>query len=108
MPVLQQTDDRVRFVCVCVRHAGAFVTLDRRRNRADIYSLALVVPFRRRSVALTEIVGAQVGKREHDDGGASYSSVLRLKHGDSIKFACGTRDEAMSMMRLVTKFLHLE
>ena len=108
MPILEQTDDRFRFASVSVRHAGTFVTLDRRGNHAHVYSLALVVPFGRRSSALSEIVAVQVRKREHDEEGASYSLLLRLKQGDKIKCACATRNEAMNAMRAMTKFLKLE
>ena len=108
MPVLEQTDDRFRFASVSVRHAGTFVTLDRRGNHAHVYSLALVVPFRRQSAPLSEIAGVQVRKRDHDEEGASYSLVLRLKQGKKIKCACATRKEAMTAMRAMTKFLKLD
>ena len=97
MPILQRSDDRLRLACVCLRHAGAFLDLDRSKDRGEIYRLALIVPIRRQTVALSDIVGVQVRKREYGEGGASYTSVLRLKRGESIKFACPTRGEAMSL-----------
>ena len=69
MPVLQHSDDRLQFACVCLGHAGAFLNLDRSKDRAEVYRLALIVPFRREAAALSDIVGVQVRKRDYGEGG---------------------------------------
>jgi hypothetical protein len=107
MPILHETKDCFRFASVLLARTGAFVNLDRRTDHADVFSLAFVVPFRRKAARLTEITSVQVSKREHDDGPSTYSTVLRLRHGDNIKFACGSRDEALDLMRKLSKFLKL-
>lgn len=107
MAILQLTEQRLRFACICFDAAGAFVDLDRKRNLVEVYRLALVAPFAHAVAQLSEITAVQVRKLEHDDRAASYGLVLRMRHEDDIKFGCRSRDEALKMMRLVTKFLAL-
>ncbi len=108
VPILQHTDDRLRIACICFDAAGALIDLDRARNQMAVYRLALVVPVGRAVANLSEIAAVQVRKREHDDGSASYGLVLRLRHEEDVRFGCRSRDEAVGMMRLLTKFLNLE
>jgi hypothetical protein len=108
MPVLHHSDNRLRVACVCFDAAGALVDLDRTHDRAEVYRLAFVLPFGRDVTHLSEITAVQVRKQEHDDGRASYGLVLRLKHGQDIKFGCRSREAAVKTMQLVTKFLKPE
>jgi hypothetical protein len=105
--VLQHTGDRLRLAYVRLGARGAFLDLDRKRNQADVVSLALVFPIRRNIAHLSDIAAVHVRKREYWDGHASYGVVLRLQHGDDIKFGCRSREQAAKTVKLINVFLNL-
>jgi hypothetical protein len=108
VPIVEHTPDRLKVRSISVERTGAWASFDRSKNSVVVYSLALVVPFRRESARISEITAAQVRKRERDNGTANYGIVLRRQIGEDIAFACRSRDDAMHTMHGITKFLNLE
>ncbi len=108
VPIVEHTADRLKVRTICFDHASTLASFDRARNSVVVYSLALVLPFRRERAHLSDITAAQVRKRERDTGMASYGIVLRRQRGEDIAFSCHSRDDAMHTLHEITKFLKLE
>src|SRR5512139_735263 len=108
VPIVEHTSDRLKVRSISVEHAGALASFDRGKNSVVVYSLALLLPFRRDCAPLSEITAAQVRKRERDNGTASYGIVLRRQRGEDIAFSSNSRDDAMHTMHEIVKFLNLE
>lgn len=69
---------------------------------------ALYIPYRRVVVPLSEILSAQVRKREHRDERVAYGLTLRRRSHDDINFSCHSREEAMEFRREINAFLSLK
>lgn len=105
MPVVERTNDRLRIRSVCLGRVGAMATFDRAQQTAEIVWLATVIPFRRRSIPLAELAGAQVRKRADLNGKAFYGLTLRRRRGDDIRFGCCSKQDAMRLMQSLSEFL---
>lgn len=105
MPVVERTNDRLRIRSICLGRIGALATFDRVHQTAEIVWLATVIPFRRRSIPLADLAGAQVRKREDLSGKTFYGLTLRRRRGDDIRFSCSSREDAMSLMQTLSDFL---
>lgn len=108
MPIVQHTPDRLKVRSICLDRLGALANFDRSKNSIVVYSLALLLPFRRDCAQISDITAAQVRKRERDNGTASYGIVLRRQRGEDIGFSSRSREDAMHTMHEIVKFLNLE
>ncbi len=105
MPVVARTNDSLHLYDLGRGGFGTWASFDRARQRAEIISFAVLVPFRRQILHLAEIAGAQVRKRENPNGKAKYSVILRRKIGENVHLRCRSRETAMEMMGSISEFL---
>lgn len=108
MPILEQTVDRVRLSYRSSDRRRMIACLDRNRDRIVTYSLVLFLPIRHETSTLSAITAVQVFKNDHEEGPPAYGVVLRRQNGGKIRFDCSSRDEAMSFLRVLAKFLKLD
>lgn len=82
--------------------------VDRKRDRATIFGTGLCLPMFRVLAPLALITGLQVFKSEHDEGKPKYGIQFRVRCGDSVKFHCRSRDQAMAISHAIAQYLGLD
>lgn len=105
MAVIEHSQNKLRIRSICFGRTGAYASLDRSRNRAAFVWLATILPVKWRTLPLTDIAAVEVRKREAFGGEAYYGLSLQRRRGDTIKFACRSRDEAMHFLKTISAFL---
>lgn len=77
-------------------------SLDRERCVAHVVRYALGIPYRRRQIALSQIMGVAV-KRKGDRG--VYYPMLELRFGEDVSIGGYTKEDAMKAARAIRDFL---
>jgi hypothetical protein len=85
-----------------------FLSVDRIQDRAVFFGIGLFLPVRRVITPLSLIAGIQVVKHERKEGKSEYGVTVRLHQGKHIKLGCRSRDQAMTIMRNIARYLGLQ
>jgi len=107
MKIIENSNERLQLRFLGRGVSGTMCNFDRQKDQAEIVRLLLFLPFRRERVALSNIAGMEIKKREHNDE-VRYSPVIRLHRGKSLAFACRAKDEALEAIRMIRTFLLAE
>jgi len=83
-------------------------SIERDKDRATFLKLGLALPERKVISPLSLIAGVQVTKHDDENRGPSYGITVKLHKGKHFKFGCRSRDQAMALLRTLTKHLAVE
>ncbi|MEJ0025126.1 MAG: hypothetical protein WDN01_03770 [Rhizomicrobium sp.] len=101
--IIERSDKRLKVHCGERSASASVCTIDRDLDIAEISWLTLRIPFRRKRVALSNVLDIAVRRRAHRK---VYQPVVELRVGGTISLGGYTKEEAMEAARAIRDFLH--